>query len=68
MRKTSFQFGYKVRGRFKVEYWSDAILDFGLRIVEFYFEVDLILIAPIRNLHSKIRNSLTPILRDRART
>ena len=36
MRKTPFKFGYKVRGRFKVEYWSVGvmrlwILDCGLR-------------------------------------
>ena len=46
-----------------MEYWSESIADVGLRIVEFYFEFDPIVIFPIRNLQSEIRNPLTPTLR-----
>ena len=42
-----------------------SIWDLGFGIADFNYDLDLILIQPVRNLPSEIRNSLTPVLQDR---
>ena len=45
--------------------WSGLNTDLGFGIAESYYELDPIVIVPIRNLQSKIRNHPTPSLHDR---